>query len=489
HFGARKGDRSRRLDDRYLFLEALLSAREQLYISYIGRSERDNSERIPSMLVSELLEYCQLCYLPEGYLSQKGQDALETDEADAALARALVRHQPLQPFDPSLYRAAPLDNAANPPYQAQPKQSFSKQWCPPTLTTASPSLRFMDKACQIRFWDDANTDEREIRLVDVSAFIRFFSHPAKYFFNRSLKVDLTLGIQADDNDEPFGLDALERYQLQSQLLAHNIAQGLSRADTDFIARLKARGNLPMQPFDDLLLRQYQQDIAPLIGRTLFLKGEEPSCHRDIHLSFEDIPHPLGLGQRIELRGRIDDLSPKGLINYRPGSAHGRDLIRLYVRHLCLMATGQPQSSYLLDMGHFHALAPITPKQAKALLADLLQLFFEGQQHPLCFMPRTSLAYVTAEGEHGEKLCAAQGEWLDEQGEIGEGTEPHYQRLFQFPQDFSQADFGVLAERILSPLVSLYHKGTLAELEDFVLNDSLNISADLTPQRRDKGAAV
>ncbi|MGL5360626.1 MAG: hypothetical protein ACRDBI_13060, partial [Shewanella sp.] len=119
----------------------------------------------------------------------------------------------------------------------------------------------------------------------------------------------------------------------------------------------------------------------------------------------------------------------------------------------------------------------------------------------------SLAYVTAEGEHGEKLCAAQGEWLDEQGEIGEGTEPHYQRLFQFPQDFSQADFGVLAERILSPLVSLYHKGTLAELEDFVLNDSLNlggslnmseslniddglnISAELTPQRRDKGAAV
>ncbi|KKK95806.1 hypothetical protein LCGC14_2669110, partial [marine sediment metagenome] len=32
-----KGDRSRKLDDRYLFLEALLSARDNLYMSYIGR--------------------------------------------------------------------------------------------------------------------------------------------------------------------------------------------------------------------------------------------------------------------------------------------------------------------------------------------------------------------------------------------------------------------------------------------------------------------
>lgn len=501
HFGARKGDRSRRLDDRYLFLEALLSARSQLYISYIGRSERDNSERIPSMLVSELLEYCQLCYLPQDALGQGDEHSanaapdtkayLHAQEAEAALARAIVRHQPLQPFDPRLYcEALPLSGTPTSSNASAFKQSFSKQWCPPNPSAANsaPSQRFIEKDAQIIFWDAANSDASDIRQVDVSAFIRFFSHPAKYFFNRSLKVDFTLRIQADDNDEPFGLDALERYQLQSQLLAHNIAQGSVTTDSDFIARLKARGNLPMQPFDDLLLRQYQQDIAPLIGRTLFLKGEAASSHRDIHLSFEQLAHPLGQGHRILLSGRIDDLSPKGLVNYRPGSAHGRDLLRLYLRHLCLMATGQPQSSYLLDMGHFHALAPIMPEQAKALLADLLQLFFEGQQQPLCFMPRTSLAYVTAEGDHGEKLAAAQSEWLDEQGEMGEGTEPHYQRLFQFPDDFSQADFGALAERILTPLVSLYHKGTLAELEEFVLNDSFNLSDSFNMSQSQHSAA-
>ena len=53
----RRGDRSRRNDDRYLFLEAILSARERLYISYVGQSIQDNTAIPPSVLVSELIDY------------------------------------------------------------------------------------------------------------------------------------------------------------------------------------------------------------------------------------------------------------------------------------------------------------------------------------------------------------------------------------------------------------------------------------------------
>jgi exodeoxyribonuclease V gamma subunit len=61
----KRGDRSRRDDDRYLFLEALISAQSMLYISYIGRSIQDNSERFPSVLVQELVDYIgQSHYLP-----------------------------------------------------------------------------------------------------------------------------------------------------------------------------------------------------------------------------------------------------------------------------------------------------------------------------------------------------------------------------------------------------------------------------------------
>jgi exodeoxyribonuclease V gamma subunit len=52
----RPGDRSRRDDDRYLFLEALCSARRCLYLSYVGRGIRDNAPIPPSIVVSELLD-------------------------------------------------------------------------------------------------------------------------------------------------------------------------------------------------------------------------------------------------------------------------------------------------------------------------------------------------------------------------------------------------------------------------------------------------
>ena len=39
----RRGDRTRANDDRYLFLETLLSAREVFYLSFVGKDVRDNT--------------------------------------------------------------------------------------------------------------------------------------------------------------------------------------------------------------------------------------------------------------------------------------------------------------------------------------------------------------------------------------------------------------------------------------------------------------
>ncbi len=80
----RPGDRSRREDDRYLLLEALLSARNQLYISWVGRSIRDNSERPASVLIGQLRDH-----LASGWRS--------LDEHQELL-HAMTEEHPLQPF-------------------------------------------------------------------------------------------------------------------------------------------------------------------------------------------------------------------------------------------------------------------------------------------------------------------------------------------------------------------------------------------------------
>ncbi|GIU26687.1 exodeoxyribonuclease V subunit gamma [Shewanella schlegeliana] len=528
--GPRKGDRSRRLDDRYLFLEAILSAREQLYISYIGNSERDDSERIPSMLVSELIEYCQLVYLPQSLEAQASALSLEADASasqqlidniEKGVTEHLIRKQPLQPFDPRLYRAP--NNAKSQDDATKLQQSYSAQWCPVPAQSSEGTNTSTDKAqttasyngfighhTQLQTFSENALDEAmdsiggEAEELELSALIRFFRNPAQYFFNRTLKVDLGLDIQADDNDEPFSLNALERYKLQATLLDNAIENGEERPQQALLERLKAQGNLPLKPFDDLILNQYLHDIKPLIGRCLYLKGEG-SHSVDIDLLFDeaddndDVSNSLALN----LVGRIDDLSAKGLVNYRPGTANGRDLIRVYLRHLCLCAMrgeanklAQTQAdpvlsnivsngnivSYLLDIGHFHAFAPVTPTQAKAQLKQWLSYFKQGQVQPLMFMPRTAMAYVEAEGSHWEKLMEAQPQWLDEQSQLGEGLEPHFQRLYRFPEDFSEQTFAKTATRLLQPLLSLYHKDKLSELATFVEAglDTVDLALASTP---------
>lgn len=58
----RPGDPRKADEDRYLLLETLLCARERLYLSYTGKSLKDNSEQQPSVLLREFLDFVDLHY-------------------------------------------------------------------------------------------------------------------------------------------------------------------------------------------------------------------------------------------------------------------------------------------------------------------------------------------------------------------------------------------------------------------------------------------
>ena len=81
----RRGDRDTRNEDRYLFLEALMAARQHVHLSYLGEDVADGSRRNPASPLSELLEF-----LDEQF------DA--PSQTAAGVRPWLIRH-PLQPFD------------------------------------------------------------------------------------------------------------------------------------------------------------------------------------------------------------------------------------------------------------------------------------------------------------------------------------------------------------------------------------------------------
>lgn len=88
----RLGDRDLRSDDRYLFLETVMSARDALHLSFIGEGVRDGKARNPATPLGELMAALERAAgLP---LDDDGRDEV----AGEWRRPWLVRH-PLQPFD------------------------------------------------------------------------------------------------------------------------------------------------------------------------------------------------------------------------------------------------------------------------------------------------------------------------------------------------------------------------------------------------------
>jgi exodeoxyribonuclease V gamma subunit len=78
------GDRDRRDEDRFLFLEALLAARDHLVVTYTGRDPRTNETRAPAVPVAELLDVLAR--------SATVPDAGPDDVAAAVRSRVVVEH-------------------------------------------------------------------------------------------------------------------------------------------------------------------------------------------------------------------------------------------------------------------------------------------------------------------------------------------------------------------------------------------------------------
>lgn len=143
----RAGDRSRREDDRYLLLEALLSARARLYLSYVGRNIHTDAPRPPSVLITQLQDYLTRVVHLDANLT-----------AHAFLQRLTIEH-PLQPFSVRYFTP-----------QSDPRLlSYAKEWCDVHAPLEPASAQRMPSLPP--------------EPVDVRALGQFLKHPTQRFFS------------------------------------------------------------------------------------------------------------------------------------------------------------------------------------------------------------------------------------------------------------------------------------------------------------------
>lgn len=187
----RPGDRSRREDARYLFLEAVLSARDKLVISWQGRSAKDNSEQPPSVLVGQLRDYLDKCW---------HHDTLSDD---------LTQDYPMQPFSQRYF-----EEQAN-------VFTYQAEWQSAYLEIDAQA----EQAQRLPAWlPDAPLNARKL-----SAFYR---SPIDAMYSERLDIRKPSEIEETKVVENFGSDRLEEWQVHDQVLQYAKRQRVSQSQWD-----------------------------------------------------------------------------------------------------------------------------------------------------------------------------------------------------------------------------------------------------------------
>jgi exodeoxyribonuclease V gamma subunit len=402
---ARASGRSRRDEDRQLFLEAILSARDVLYLSYAGLSAKENTESPPAVVVTELLDYVETAYGPE---FEKGE-----------LRQAVVHRHPLQPFSPRYFTGA------------GPLFSYSLENSRASSAGSLPRLAAVSRIDGL-----LPEPEAEWRSVDLRSLAEFFCHPARYYLEKRLRVRLPEREEALDESEPMTLDHLARWQL-SQSFAQALLAGGDAARR--IQTARAAGLLPAGHFGEVEVARVVADMTELVDRV-----------RAAPLGDALPPWPLSLQLGPwHLHGTLDHLHRGGMLRTTGWEISPKDRLRAWVNHLFLNAGVSSKGgssevgcvTYLFGTDGCWRGEPIP--DAMPLLADLLELYGQGLRTPLPFFPKSSYDYAR------RKLKPKQNEFKDpadaarERYEAAEMSDSHNDLCFRH----SSAPYGPAWEEL------------------------------------------
>ncbi|WP_045446985.1 exodeoxyribonuclease V subunit gamma [Citrobacter sp. S-77] len=393
-----RGDRSRRDDDRYLFLEALISAQQTLYISYIGRSIQDNSERFPSVLVQELMDYIgQSHYLP-------GDELLTSDESETKVKAHITRLHTRMPFD--------VQN-----FQPGEQQSYAREWLPAANMSGKAHADFVQP---LHF-----TMPETLTLETLQ---RFWAHPVRAFFQMRLRVNFRSEESEIPETEPFTLEGLTRYQLNQQLLntlvEENDAERLFR-------RFRAAGSLPYGAFGEILWDTQRQEMQSLADR--IIASRQPCQSMEIDLSCNGV----------QITGWLPQVQEDGLLRWRPSLISVSQGVQLWLEHLVYCASGGAGESrlFLRKDGEWR-FPPLEAEQALLYLSQLIEGYREGMSSPLLVLPESGGAWIKtcydavndAMLDDDDTLQKARNKFLQAyEGNMmvrGEGDDIWYQRLWR-----------------------------------------------------------
>jgi exodeoxyribonuclease V gamma subunit len=402
------GDPSKGDEDRYLMLETLLCARQVLYISYCGRSLKDNSECQPSVLIRELLDFVDAHY------------ADDSDSGDR-FSHSLTTSHPMQAFATKNF--------------TPDATSYDHYWCQIARQIQAPSVTAPATAWASKTIAIDADGERNINLNDLH---RFLQNPIKFFFNRRLRLWLK-SHKEDEDEEAFALDSLEKWSIKQ-----HIADDLLRGRETSALELQAQGRLPHGHAAYASFEAIESEIEPLLITLHDYRGVTVLA-RTFDCQLDD---------NLRLSGQVGNYyAGMGLMHFSSSSMRGKHLLALWLDHLALCASEQyahQDSNWLITRDSKLSFERLNSADAIDALRDYGELYYQGLAYPLPVFPLSSYAWCCADNPE-KALKAANTAWYgNDYNNIPGDKDDAYIKLAlrgSMQEPFTSAEFDTFAQAL------------------------------------------
>lgn len=389
-------DLSRRNTDRFTFLEALLSAREQLHLYYTGVDNVSGETLQPSVTLNELFDYINGTF-----------QLIDGDGNPGSAEKLLVTRHPLQPFNPEYFKKGNKAGlfSYNPRTLEEARVYYNREKQAVSGETARSSLTI------------TNYDE-EITGISVQDLVRFLRNPVRTFYNQSLGIYFEIAeLQEENINENIEIGYFQKTDFYRRLIetwqysqeeAEELAQdfinteGLKGAVTDTkLAFFDVEGALDdvkrfSQTFEDnfsALMIDGKVMLPPPV--TFVLSDIEGVAHPSRRF-ISSLPVKLSGGRSVELTGDLRHLRQFEEDRYfsiqlcgtgAPSPAHYFEqfLYALILGAHPAVNTGLTQfDAYLVGKKSYKPKHFIYEEigSAASLLSNLVELYLENLKNPL-----------------------------------------------------------------------------------------------------------
>ena len=328
------GDRSRRADDRYQFLEILLSARQQVIMTYIGQSISENEEIPASVVIHELLDIMQAHYQ----------------------IHELVTKHPLQSFSPRYFS------------DVTSLVSYSR-------TDFATTQALIQSTPEYKPWWQGQIAAEEQELIEIQDLLRFYRHPQKYFLQQRLNIRLE-DIESDEQEhEPFSIEGMDSYLLNHQWIEAKLQQ-----DNLSLAKLKAQGRWISGELGSIEFIARELEIQQFVEK---IESKQAGAIQD------PITVDLSVGS-IRLVGTLTHQYTEASLIYRYSPLKGKDFIVAWLHHLILNRQSE-HITHLISQDDYISFLPEHIQGDE--LDQFMHYYQQGQSQPDAFFTEAAFSYV------------------------------------------------------------------------------------------------